>query len=138
MLDVIYLFLIFIVGSISIQISSGIFIMPYLLYLSNNNNLSSFILVVLTSVIYSLQTDKILEILFFFIAFYLLFMQLSKHLHYTYMNILFLSILEQTMWVLIFEKKMDNMNLFISFIFYNIFNLIFIKIYKKSKAGVVR
>lgn len=138
MLDIIYLILIFIVGSISIQISTGIFIMPYLLYLTNKKSLKSLVLLVSTAIIFALQTDRILEILLFFIFYYFLFSQILKYLHYTYMNVLFLSLLEQGLWILIFEKNVDFIGVLISFVFYNIFNLFFIKMYKKTEAGVVK
>ena len=53
MLDIIYMILILIVGSISIQISGGIFIMPYLLYLTSLKTEKSLILVGITGLIYS-------------------------------------------------------------------------------------
>lgn len=64
MLDIIYLVLIFIVGSISVQISDGIFIMPYLLYLANSKTEKSIVVTALVGVIYALQTDRIIGILF--------------------------------------------------------------------------
>ncbi len=138
MLDIIYLILIFIVGSISIQISNGIFIMPYLLYLTNLKTEKSIILVGITGVIYALQTDKILEILFFFAVFYIVFYQILKHLKYTYVNIVIFSLAEQVLWWLVFEKDLDYIGIFIPFIFYNLFNYLFMKIYKKTKAGAVK
>lgn len=138
MLDIIYLILIFIVGSISIQISNGIFIMPYLLYLTNQKTEKSIILTVVMGIIYALQTERIIEILLFFALFYIIFYQLLKYLEYTYINILIFSILEQILWIFVFEKGLDSVGIFISFVFYNIFNFLFINFYKKARAGVVK
>lgn len=138
MLDIIYMILIFIVGSISIQISGGIFIMPYLLYLTSLKTEKSLILVGITGLIYSLQTDRLLEILAYFILFYVIFYNVLKHLKYTFMNILIFSLIEQILWWGAFEKGLDYLGIFIPFIFYNIFNYLFMKIYRKTKAGVVQ
>lgn len=138
MLDIIYLILIFIVGSISIQISNGIFIMPYLLYLTNQKTEKSIILTVVMGIIYALQTERIIEILLFFALFYIIFYQLLKYLEYTYINILIFSILEQILWIFVFEKGLDSVGIFISFVFYNIFNFLFVNFYKKARAGVVK
>lgn len=138
MLNIIYIILIFIISSISIQISSGIFIMPYILYLTNFKKKTSFFLVLLIGVIYALQTEKILIILFFFVLYYIIFYNVLKYLHYTYMNIIFFSIIEQVLWIVTFEKRIDFIGIIVSFIVYNIFNLIFMKIYKKIKAGVIK
>lgn len=138
MLDIIYLILIFIVGSISIQISNGIFIMPYLLYLTNQKTEKSIILTVVMGIIYALQTERIIEILLFFALFYIIFYQLLKYLEYTYINILIFSILEQILWIFVFEKGLDSVGIFISFVFYNIFNFLFVNFYKKTRAGVVK
>ena len=138
MLDIIYLILIFIVGSISIQISNGIFIMPYLLYLTNQKTEKSIILTVMMGIIYALQTERIIEILLFFVLFYIIFYQLLKYLEYTYINILIFSILEQILWIFVFEKGLDSVGIFISFVFYNIFNFLFVNFYKKARAGVVK
>lgn len=138
MLDIIYLILIFIVGSISIQISNGIFIMPYLLYLTNLKTEKSIILTIVMAVIYALQTEKIVEILLFFILFYIIFYQILKYLEYSYINIIIFSLIEQIIWALVFEKGLDYIGIFVPFVFYNIFNFIFIKIYKKTRVGVVK
>lgn len=139
MLDIVYLILIFIVGSISIQISNGIFIMPYLLYLTNFQTKKSIILTVIVGILYALQTEKIIEILFFFALFYIIFYQILKYLEYTYINIVIFSVAEQILWAVVFEKGLDYIGIFIPFIFYNLFNLLFMKLYKrKTKAGVVK
>ncbi|MCF2625748.1 hypothetical protein I6E17_06090 [Fusobacterium perfoetens] len=138
MLDIIYLILIFIVGSISIQISNGIFIMPYLLYLTNLKTEKSIILAAVMGVIYSLQTERIVEILFFFALFYIIFYQILKHLEYTYINVVIFSVAEQILWALVFEKGLDYIGIFVPFVFYNLFNLLFMKLYKKTKAGAVK
>ncbi len=138
MLDIIYIVLIFIVGSISIQISNGIFIMPYLLYLTTLKTEKSLILVGVTGLIYSLQTDMALEILAWFALFYVIFYNILKHIKYTYINIVIFSVAEQILWWAAFEKGLDYLGIFIPFIFYNIFNYIFMRIYKKTKAGVVQ
>ena len=138
MLDIIYLILIFIVGSISIQISNGIFIMPYLLYLTNLKTEKSIILAAVMGVIYSLQTERIVEILFFFALFYIIFYQILKHLEYTYINVVIFSVAEQILWALVFEKDLDYIGIFVPFVFYNLFNLLFMKLYKRTKAGAVK
>lgn len=138
MLDIIYLILIFIVGSISIQISNGIFIMPYLLYLTNLKTEKSIILAAVMGVIYSLQTERIVEILFFFAMFYIIFYQILKHLEYTYINVVIFSVAEQILWALVFEKGLDYIGIFVPFVFYNLFNLLFMKLYKRTKAGAVK
>ena len=138
MLDIIYLILIFIVGSISIQISNGIFIMPYLLYLTNLKTEKSMILAAVMGVIYSLQTERIVEILFFFALFYIIFYQILKHLEYTYINVVIFSVAEQILWALVFEKGLDYIGIFVPFVFYNLFNLLFMKLYKRTKAGAVK
>ncbi len=138
MLDIIYLILIFIVGSISIQISNGIFIMPYLLYLTNLKTEKSIILAAVMGVIYSLQTERIVEILFFFALFYIIFYQILKHLEYTYINVVIFSVAEQILWALVFEKGLDYIGIFVPFVFYNLFNLLFMKLYKRTKAGAVK
>ena len=138
MLDIIYLILIFIVGSISIQISNGIFIMPYLLYLTNLKTEKSIILAAVMGIIYSLQTERIVEILFFFALFYIIFYQILKHLEYTYINVVIFSVAEQILWALVFEKGLDYIGIFVPFVFYNLFNLLFMKLYKKTKAGAVK
>lgn len=138
MLDIIYLILIFIVGSISIQISNGIFIMPYLLYLTNLKTEKSIILAAVMGVIYSLQTERIVEILFFFALFYIIFYQILKHLEYTYINVVIFSVTEQILWALVFEKGLDYIGIFVPFVFYNLFNLLFMKLYKRTKAGAVK
>ena len=135
MLDIIYIVLIFIVGSISIQISNGIFIMPYLLYQTTLKTEKSLILVGVAGLIYSLQTDMTLEILVWFAVFYIIFYNMLKHIKYTYINILIFSLAEQILWWGAFEKGLDYFGIFVPFIFYNIFNYIFMKIYKKTKAG---
>ena len=138
MLDIIYLILIFIVGSISIQISNGIFIMPYLLYLTNLKTEKSIILAAVMGVIYSLQTERIVEILFFFALFYIIFYQILKHLEYTYINVVIFSVAEQILWAVVFEKGLDYIGIFVPFVFYNLFNLLFMKLYKRTKAGAVK
>lgn len=138
MLDIIYLILIFIVGSISIQISNGVFIMPYLLYLTNLKTEKSIILAAVMGVIYSLQTERIVEILFFFALFYIIFYQILKHLEYTYINVVIFSVAEQILWALVFEKGLDYIGIFVPFVFYNLFNLLFMKLYKRTKAGAVK
>lgn len=138
MLDIIYLILIFIVGSISIQISNGIFIMPYLLYLTNLKTEKSIILAAVMGVIYSLQTERIVEIFFFFALFYIIFYQILKHLEYTYINVVIFSVAEQILWALVFEKGLDYIGIFVPFVFYNLFNLLFMKLYKRTKAGAVK
>lgn len=138
MLDIIYLVLIFIVGSISVQISDGIFIMPYLLYLANSKTEKSIVVTALVGVIYALQTDRIIGILFFFALFYIIFFQILKYLEYTYINVVIFSIIEQLLWVFIFEKGLDYIGILIPFAFYNLFNLLFMKFYKKVRAGAVK
>lgn len=138
MLDIIYLILIFIVGSISIQISNGIFIMPYLLYLTNLQTKKSIVLTAVMGILYALQTDKVIEILFFFALFYIIFYQILKYLKYTYMNVIIFSLAEQILWAVVFEKGLDYIGIFIPFVFYNLFNLLFMKFYKKTRAGAVK
>lgn len=137
MLNIVYIVLIFIISSISIQISSGIFIMPYILYLANLKTKLSCFLLLIIGIIYSLQTDKIFFILFFFGLYYLIFYCFFKYINYTYMNIIFFSVIEQILWTLIFEKQIDYITIIFPFIFYNIFNLIFMRIHKKIEAGVI-
>ena len=138
MLDIIYIVLIFIVGSISIQISNGIFIMPYLLYQTTFKTEKSLILVGVAGLIYSLQTDMTLEILVWFAVFYIIFYNMLKHIKYTYINILIFSLAEQILWWGAFEKGLDYIGIFIPFVFYNLFNLLFMKLYKKTRAGAVK
>lgn len=138
MLDIIYLILIFIVGSISIQISNGIFIMPYLLYLTTLQTKKSIVLTAVIGIVYALQTDKVIEILFFFALFYIIFYQILKYLEYTYMNVVIFSLAEQILWAVVFEKGLDYIGIFIPFVFYNLFNLLFMKLYKKTRAGAVK
>ena len=137
MLDIIYLILIFIVGSISIQISNGIFIMPYLLY-DKSSAKKSIVLTAVMGIVYALQTDKVIEILFFFALFYIIFYQILKYLKYTYMNVVIFSLAEQILWAVVFEKGLDYIGIFIPFVFYNLFNLLFMKLYKKTRAGAVK
>ena len=138
MLDIIYLILIFIVGSISIQISNGILIMPYLLYLTTLQTKKSIVLTAVIGIVYALQTDKVIEILFFFALFYIIFYQILKYLEYTYMNVVIFSLAEQILWAVVFEKGLDYIGIFIPFVFYNLFNLLFMKLYKKTRAGAVK
>lgn len=138
MLDIIYIITIFIVESISIQISGGILIMPYLLYLTNFKAEKSLVLVGITALIYSLQTDRFFEILAYFILFYIVFYNINKHLEYTYINILIFSVAQQILWWCAFEKGVYYIGIIIPFVFYNILNYLFIKIYKKTRAGAVQ
>lgn len=138
MLDLVYMILVFIIISMSIQISGGIFIMPYLLYLANSKTYKSIIITSVIALIYSLQTDMFFKVLIFFIIFYILFIQVLKYFQYIYINILFFSLIEQIIWCIFFEREFNFIRIFMAFIFYNLFNYIFIKIYKKSKTGVVQ
>ena len=54
------------------------------------------------------------------------------------MNVVIFSLAEQILWAVVFEKGLDYIGIFIPFVFYNLFNLLFMKFYKKTKAGAVK
>lgn len=137
MINVIILILVFLIESLFYGISTGIFIMPYLLYLSIFNSNKNIFFIVALSFVYSLQTFNFFINTVYFFIYYIVFLYVQKFIEYSYINILIFLPLEIILWFLLFRERVTYFHI-VYFILCGFINFLLIKAYKNKISGTIR
>ena len=131
--NIISLILVFVEITLEMKIISGIFILPYLLYLCNYGRKNIIFNIIFIVFLYSLQNNDFYIIFMTIFSIYLIYYLLLSHLHYKKENIMNFVIIQLLILTIVYWNHLSVSSYLYNCIGLSLVNYIYIEILKRKK-----
>jgi hypothetical protein len=131
--NIISLILVFVEITLEMKIISGIFILPYLLYLCNDGRKNIIFNIIFIVFLYSLQNNDFYVIFMTIFSIYLIYYLLLSHLHYKKENIMNFVIIQLLILTIVYWNHLSVSSYLYNCIGLSLVNYIYIEILKRKK-----
>ena len=131
--NIISLILVFVEITLEMKIISGIFILPYLLYLCNHGRKNIIFNIIFIVFLYSLQNNDFYVIFMTIFSIYLIYYLLLSHLHYKKENIMNFVIIQLLILTIVYWNHLSVSSYLYNCIGLSLVNYIYIEILKRKK-----
>ncbi len=131
--NIISLILVFVEITLEMKIISGIFILPYLLYLCNDGRKNIIFNIIFIVFLYSLQNNDFYIIFMTIFSIYLIYYLLLSHLHYKKENIMNFVIIQLLILTIVYWNHLSVSSYLYNCIGLSLVNYIYIEILKRKK-----